>query len=298
MDAGFKEIMTGFNRERIMVAARWLGHMQAALNWARDYATTRQQFGRPIGANQSIAFSLAQAHVDVEATRHLTYHAAERYDSDIPLKDVILDVSSAKLLATQAVVRVTQTALHIAGGWGLTARCALRSTPWSRPSPSEAGESSSVRLPARWACPATDCRPEAPATHCTKEKASTASAMAPSETLDATERCRHHLLLAADPPQHLRHGTAAEGVVRRGHALFPNHGAGSRLRLDHRAERGDRGGADQRRPPDQIRNFGTVIGRHARYVGHAIDERGRDAEWNAHQRAGNRVERADLIPSG
>jgi alkylation response protein AidB-like acyl-CoA dehydrogenase len=120
IDAGFKEIMTGFNRERIMVAARWLGHMQAALNWARDYATTRQQFGRPIGTNQSIAFSLAQAHVDVEATRHLTYHAAARYDSDIPLKDVILDVSTAKLLATQAVVRVTQTALHIGGGWGLT----------------------------------------------------------------------------------------------------------------------------------------------------------------------------------
>ncbi len=120
LDAGFKEIMTGFNRERIMVAARWLGHMQASLNWARDYATARRQFGRPIGANQSIAFALAQAHVDVEATRHLTYHAAERYDSDIPLKDVILDVSSAKLLATQAVVRVTQTALHVGGGWGLT----------------------------------------------------------------------------------------------------------------------------------------------------------------------------------
>jgi alkylation response protein AidB-like acyl-CoA dehydrogenase len=118
--AGFKEIMTGFNRERIMVAARWLGHMQTALDWARDYATTRQQFGKPIGANQSVAFKLAQAHVDVEATRHLTYNAAERYDSDIPLKDVILDVSSAKLLATQAVVRVTQTALHIGGGWGLT----------------------------------------------------------------------------------------------------------------------------------------------------------------------------------
>ena len=120
LDAGFKEIMTGFNRERVMVAARWLGHMQTALAWARGYATTRHQFGRPIGANQSIAFSLAQAHVDVEATRHLVYHAAQRYDSDAPLREVILDVSTAKLLATQAVVRVTQTALHVAGGWGLT----------------------------------------------------------------------------------------------------------------------------------------------------------------------------------
>lgn len=119
-DAGFGEIMAGFNRERIMVAARWLGHMQTALSWARDYALTRHQFGRPIAANQSIAFQLAQCHVDVEATRHLTYRAAERFDSDLPLKDVILDVSSAKLFATQAVVRVTQAALHVGGGWGLT----------------------------------------------------------------------------------------------------------------------------------------------------------------------------------
>jgi alkylation response protein AidB-like acyl-CoA dehydrogenase len=120
LDAGFKEIMAGFNRERIMVAARWLGHMQTALAWARDYALTRHQFGRPLAANQSIAFQLAQCHVDVEATRHLTYQAAARFDSGLPLKDVILDVSSAKLLATQAVVRVTQTALHVGGGWGLT----------------------------------------------------------------------------------------------------------------------------------------------------------------------------------
>lgn len=120
LNAGFAEIMAGFNRERIMVAARWLGHMQTSLDWAIEYASTRRQFGRPIGANQSIAFALAQAHVDVEAARRLTYHAAERWDSGAPLEDVILDVSTAKLHSTQAVVRVTQTVLHTAGGWGLT----------------------------------------------------------------------------------------------------------------------------------------------------------------------------------
>jgi alkylation response protein AidB-like acyl-CoA dehydrogenase len=120
MEAGFAEIMAGFNRERIMVAARWLGHMQTALGWAVEYARTRTAFGRAIGANQSIAFQLAQSHADVEAVRHLTYHAARRWDSGLPLSEVILDVSTAKLLATQAVVRVTQTALHVGGGWGLT----------------------------------------------------------------------------------------------------------------------------------------------------------------------------------
>lgn len=120
INAGFREIMAGFNRERILIAARWLGHMQHALAWAKEYACVREQFGRPIGSNQSIAFLLAQSHVDVEATRHLTYHAAMQWDSGIPIRDLILDVSSAKLLSTQAVVRVTQAALHVAGGWGLT----------------------------------------------------------------------------------------------------------------------------------------------------------------------------------
>lgn len=120
LNAGFSEIMAGFNRERIMVAARWLGHMRHAQEWASNYARERHQFGRPIGANQSIAFQIAQNQVDIEAAHHLTYQAARRWDSGAPIRDIILDVSTAKLFATQAVVRVTQNALHIGGGWGLT----------------------------------------------------------------------------------------------------------------------------------------------------------------------------------
>lgn len=120
LDAGFSEIMAGFNRERIMVAARWLGHMRHAQEWALSYAQQRQQFGRPIGANQSIAFMLAQNQVDIEAAHHLAYHAARRWDSGAPIRDIIMDVSTAKLFATQAVLRVTQNALHVGGGWGLT----------------------------------------------------------------------------------------------------------------------------------------------------------------------------------
>ena len=120
LNAGFGAIMAGFNRERILVSARWLGHMQTALAWGLEYAKVRRQFGKPIGANQSIAFPLAQAHVDIEATRRVAYHAASRWDSGAPIKDIITEVSSAKLFATQAVYRVTQTVLHTAGGWGVT----------------------------------------------------------------------------------------------------------------------------------------------------------------------------------
>lgn len=118
--AGFRHIMAGFNRERVLVSARWFGHMQHAQDWALDYARTRHQFGRPIGANQSIAFMLAQNQTDIEAARLLAYEAADRWDSGCPIGELIQQVSCAKLFVTQAVVRVTQNALHIAGGWGLT----------------------------------------------------------------------------------------------------------------------------------------------------------------------------------
>lgn len=118
--AGFRHIMAGFNRERVLVSARWFGHMQHAQEWALEYAATRHQFGRPIGANQSIAFMLAQNQTDIEAARLLTYHAADRWDSGCPIAELIREVSCAKLFVTQAVVRVTQNALHIGGGWGLT----------------------------------------------------------------------------------------------------------------------------------------------------------------------------------
>ncbi|MEK1931048.1 MAG: acyl-CoA dehydrogenase, partial [Pararhizobium sp.] len=121
LDAGFKTIMGGFNKERVLVCARWLGHMQRTLAWALDYAKTRHQFGRPIGANQSIAFRLAQSHVDLEASRLYTWNAAARWDSGAPIKEIITDISSAKLFVTQSVYRLTQSALHIGGGWGVTA---------------------------------------------------------------------------------------------------------------------------------------------------------------------------------
>lgn len=119
LDAGFREIMATFNKERILVAARWLGHSQHAFSWAMEYATSREQFGKRIGDFQSIAFQFADSYTAIEAVRWQTYRAAWLWDEGTPIKDLMLDVSVAKLLATQTAERVSQMALHIGGGWGL-----------------------------------------------------------------------------------------------------------------------------------------------------------------------------------
>lgn len=119
IDAGFRSVMEMFNKERILVAARWLGHAQHAFEWALSYATTREQFGKRIGDFQSVAFQLADAKVDIESARWLVYHAAWKWDQGVPVKDLVMDASACKLHATQMVHRVTQLALHIGGGWAL-----------------------------------------------------------------------------------------------------------------------------------------------------------------------------------
>jgi alkylation response protein AidB-like acyl-CoA dehydrogenase len=119
LDAGFREVMAAFNKERLMVAARWLGHAQHAFDEALAYAQSREQFGKPIGTFQSIGFKLAEAKVDIEAARWLTYRAAWKWDQGATPKEIALDASIAKLHTTKMVERVTLLALHIGGGWGL-----------------------------------------------------------------------------------------------------------------------------------------------------------------------------------
>lgn len=58
------------------IAAQAVGIAQGALDAAVDYAKERQQFGKPIAANQGIGFKLADMATNIEAARLLTYQAA------------------------------------------------------------------------------------------------------------------------------------------------------------------------------------------------------------------------------
>jgi alkylation response protein AidB-like acyl-CoA dehydrogenase len=119
LNGGFRETMQVFNKERVIVSGRWLGHAQHCLDWALDYATSREQFGKRIGDFQSIAFDVAAASAKIEAARWLTYRAAWGWDHEPYDKDLQRLVSSAKLTATETAYEISQTAMHIGGGWGL-----------------------------------------------------------------------------------------------------------------------------------------------------------------------------------
>ena len=105
------------------IAAQAIGIAEAALDYARDYAEERVQFGRPIAEFQGMQFKLADMATRVEAARGLLYRAALAYDADEPRKRKLS--SMAKLNASEAATWVTRQAVQVFGGYGYSREYAV-----------------------------------------------------------------------------------------------------------------------------------------------------------------------------
>jgi acyl-CoA dehydrogenase len=105
-----------FERTRPMVAAQALGIARAALEFARDYAVSREAFGQPIIENQGIAFPLADLAADIDSARLLTWRAAWMAAQRLPFENA--EGSMSKLKASEAAVRACEQAVQTLGGWG------------------------------------------------------------------------------------------------------------------------------------------------------------------------------------
>jgi acyl-CoA dehydrogenase len=107
--------MKAFEHTRPVVAAAGVGVARAALEHAIRYAKERRAFGRPIAAQQAVAFMIAEMARDVEASRLLTWRAAWRIDQG---KSSLLEAAYAKLMAADTAMRVTTDAVQVFGGYG------------------------------------------------------------------------------------------------------------------------------------------------------------------------------------
>ena len=116
--AGEQGAMRTFERSRPTVAAMAVGVARAALEFARDYAGTRVQFGKPVGQHQAVAFMLADMAAAVDAARLLTWRAAWMARQGRPFTQA--EGSMSKLVAAETAVRVTEQAIQILGGNGYT----------------------------------------------------------------------------------------------------------------------------------------------------------------------------------
>jgi acyl-CoA dehydrogenase len=112
---GFTGLMQTFDRSRITLGAAATGLARAALEYAVEYAKTREQFGRPIGEHQAVAFRLADMATRVDAARLLVWQAARRLDAG---QEVTKEAAMAKLFASETAMWCTWAAVQTLGGWG------------------------------------------------------------------------------------------------------------------------------------------------------------------------------------
>jgi len=114
---GFINFMKTLDAGRVGVAALSLGLAQGAYEEALRYTQERKQFGRKLWDFQTVQFRLADIATEIQAGRHLTYHAAWLQDQGRPFGK---EAAMAKLYCSELCMRVTTQAVQILGGVGYT----------------------------------------------------------------------------------------------------------------------------------------------------------------------------------
>lgn len=114
---GFNNFMRTLDSGRIGVAALSLGIAEGAFEEALRYSTIRKQFGQPISNFQGIQFQLADIATEIEAGKHLMFHAAWLAQNKQPFGK---QAAIAKLYCSELAMRTTIKAIQIHGGYGYT----------------------------------------------------------------------------------------------------------------------------------------------------------------------------------
>ena len=112
---GFAQMMRGLEIGRLQVAARALGVARAALEDSLRYAQERESFGVPIWKHQAVGNYLADMATKLMAARHLTLHAARRFEAG---ERADMEAGMAKLFASESAMEIALNAIRIHGGYG------------------------------------------------------------------------------------------------------------------------------------------------------------------------------------
>tara|TARA_Y100000994_G_scaffold223145_1_gene203844 strand:- start:398 stop:1297 length:900 start_codon:yes stop_codon:yes gene_type:complete len=112
---GFRYILDGMNAERILIAAECIGDARWFIKKSSSYASEREVFGGPIGANQGVQFPIARVYAQTEAADLVVKKAAALFESGLPCGP---EANMAKLLASEASWEAGDTCMQTFGGFG------------------------------------------------------------------------------------------------------------------------------------------------------------------------------------
>ncbi|MGI8551839.1 MAG: acyl-CoA dehydrogenase family protein [Dehalococcoidia bacterium] len=112
---GFRYILDGMNAERILISSESIGDGRWFVDRASSYSSTREVFGRPIGANQGVQFPIAHSYAQIEAADLMRFRAAGLFDRG---EKCGAEANMAKLLASEAAWAAANACLNTYGGYG------------------------------------------------------------------------------------------------------------------------------------------------------------------------------------
>jgi short-chain 2-methylacyl-CoA dehydrogenase len=114
---GLRQFLRTLDDGRIAISALAVGLIQGCVDECVRYATEREAFGRPIAANQAIAFKIADMEVAAQTARQMYRYACRRKQAGLSYKR---EASIAKLYSSEAAVTAAREATQIFGGMGFT----------------------------------------------------------------------------------------------------------------------------------------------------------------------------------
>lgn len=117
LNNGWYQLIATINTERVGIAAHNTGSARAALDYAVQYVSQREQFGQPIGKFQAIQHKLAADFLEVEAARLLTYSAAW-YLAQGDSVETHMQCALAKLKSSEIYKQVALDGMQVMGGYG------------------------------------------------------------------------------------------------------------------------------------------------------------------------------------
>jgi len=105
-------------RARAAMAAEAVGIAERVLELGIRHASTREQFGKPIGVYQAVSHQLANTYAEVELARSLAYWAAWSVAQDDEQAPVA--AAAAKAFAAEAALVACERSIQVHGGTGFT----------------------------------------------------------------------------------------------------------------------------------------------------------------------------------
>lgn len=121
VDKGVSVVMNGLDRERVVIAFNALGIAERALDVTIAFARDREQFGKPIGANQLISGQIADCYTELEALRSLALDVAfevQETPHGTAVQHIATRSAALVLLAGRTLNAITDRGVQVHGGGG------------------------------------------------------------------------------------------------------------------------------------------------------------------------------------